>query len=218
MKDKLKYKICKNGKFSCGVKKHITEFPIKSGVKRRGQCKSCINKYKRNYRKINRNKMLKMEKLYRENNKELLSKIKKKYNDKTIKERSVYGKKYHKKNKNKKTQYAKNKRLESINTRLAGNLRSRLRFAIKNDQKVGSAVSDLGCSISELKLHLEKQFYSHPKTNEKMSWENYGEWHIDHIKPLSSFELTDRKQFLEACHYTNLQPLWAEDNLSKGAR
>ena len=50
-----------------------------------------------------------------------------------------------------------------------------------------------------------------------MSWENHSQtgWHIDHIKPLSRFDLSDREQFLEACHYSNLQPLWAEDNLSK---
>ena len=79
---------------------------------------------------------------------------------------------------------------------------------------MGSAVRDLGCSVEELKRHLEKQFQP------KMNWENYGlyGWHIDHIKPLVNFDLTNREQFLEACHYTNLQPLWAEDNLSKGAK
>jgi len=50
-----------------------------------------------------------------------------------------------------------------------------------------------------------------------MTWDNWtlDGWHIDHIKPLASFDLTDRKQLLEACHYTNLQPLWAKDNLTK---
>ncbi len=51
-----------------------------------------------------------------------------------------------------------------------------------------------------------------------MSWDNYGEWHIDHIVPLSSFDLTDKSQVNKVCHYTNLQPLWAIDNLRKGDR
>jgi hypothetical protein len=77
--------------------------------------------------------------------------------------------------------------------------------------KAGSPVRDLGCTVPELKLHLEALFQP------GMSWDNYGEWHIDHIKPLAKFDLTDRDQFVQACHYTNLRPLWAEENLSKGA-
>lgn len=98
--------------------------------------------------------------------------------------------------------------------KLKKNLRHRLRDAIKNETKVGSAVKDLGCTIEELKIYFEKQFV------EGMTWENHGNhgWHIDHIIPLSSFDLTDREQFLKACHYTNLQPLWAKDNLSKGSK
>ena len=76
----------------------------------------------------------------------------------------------------------------------------------------GSAVSDLGCTVSELRSYLEAQFLP------GMSWENMGKWHIDHIKPLAGFDLTNRECFLEACHYTNLQPLWAVDNIRKGAR
>ncbi len=102
--------------------------------------------------------------------------------------------------------------LKNKNNQLADNLRSRLRKAIKNNQKTGSAVKDLGCSIEELKKHLESKF------TEGMSWDNYGEWHIDHIKPLSSFNLENREELLKACNYNNLQPLWAKDNLSKGDR
>lgn len=56
-------------------------------------------------------------------------------------------------------------------------------------------------------VHLEARF------QEGMSWDNYGEWHLDHIL----FYLTDRQQFLQAAHHTNLQPLWAADNISKHA-
>lgn len=104
--------------------------------------------------------------------------------------------------------------------RIARNLRSRLYVALKNGAKKGSAVKDLGCSIEEFKNYLEQKFYKHIETGEIMSWDNYGlkGWHIDHIIPLVSFDLTDREQFLKACHHTNLQPLWAEDNLRKGFR
>ena len=93
-------------------------------------------------------------------------------------------------------------------------LRSRLYSAVKGTAKIGSAIRELGCSPSFLKQYLESQFLP------GMSWENYGYygWHIDHIKPLSTFDLTDPDQFRRACHYTNLQPMWAFDNLSKGSR
>ena len=91
-------------------------------------------------------------------------------------------------------------------------LRSRLGAAIKGEYKSGSAVEDLGITIDEFMKYMESLFL------EGMSWGNYGEWHIDHIVPLSSFDLTDKKQLKKACHYTNLQPLWEKDNLSKGNR
>jgi len=100
----------------------------------------------------------------------------------------------------------------NIQYKLSKALRSRLYHALQGNQKTGSAVRDLGCSIDELKMHLESKFQS------GMSWDNWSfdGWHIDHIKPLASFDLSDRAQLLLACHYTNLQPLWAIDNLSKG--
>jgi hypothetical protein len=51
-----------------------------------------------------------------------------------------------------------------------------------------------------------------------MNWANYGAWHLDHIVPISSFDLTDREHFVRACHYTNYQPLWSTDNLKKGTK
>ncbi len=105
--------------------------------------------------------------------------------------------------------------------RLSVQLRVRISTAVRRQierqksgrlRKAGSAVRDLGCMIEELMVHLERQFQP------GMTWNNYGEWHIDHVKPLASFDLTDRVQFLAACHFTNLQPLWGPDNIARGAR
>lgn len=93
-------------------------------------------------------------------------------------------------------------------------LRSRLRKALKNNVKSASTISLLGCSIEELKKHLESMFLP------GMTWSNWttNGWHIDHIKPLASFDLSDPVQQKQACNYTNLQPMWAKDNLHKGNR
>jgi hypothetical protein len=132
----------------------------------------------------------------------------------------AYQKEYRLKNKDKKRMWERKDRATNLNRRIADNLRNRINMAIKHDQKAGSTVRDLGCSIEEFKIHLEAQFYSNFETGELMTWDNntiYG-WHIDHIRPLISFDLTNREQFLEAASYKNLQPLWAEDNLRKGKK
>lgn len=91
--------------------------------------------------------------------------------------------------------------------KIANNIRNRLNKIIKN--KPTSFINALGCTIVHLIKFLEDQF------EPGMSWENHGEWHIDHIIPLSSFDLSDMEQYRRACHYTNLQPLWAADNIRK---
>lgn len=107
--------------------------------------------------------------------------------------------------------YKRNRCQSDLDFKLRHDLRNRITIAIHNSYKSGSAVNDLGCSISELITHLENLF------KPGMSWDNYGRngWHIDHIVPLAKFDLTDPEQFKVACHYTNLQPLWAYDNIIK---
>jgi len=113
--------------------------------------------------------------------------------------------------------YGTNRCKTDIQFKIACNVRSRVRASVRNGSKAGSAVRDLGCSIEEFKQYIEKQFYDHPITGEKMTWENYGSlWQLDHIYPLSLADLTDRVQFLWVCHYTNIQPMWTEENLKKG--
>ncbi len=94
--------------------------------------------------------------------------------------------------------------------RLQKNLRRRLNLALKNVFKDDTTMKLIGCNLKDLKIYLENKF------QKGMTWDNYGEWHIDHIKPISSFDLKDAKNQKLAMHYTNLQPLWAKDNISKG--
>jgi hypothetical protein len=118
-----------------------------------------------------------------------------------------------------KTFYDKAQAAANIDYKLKRTLRARLRAALKRNPKRGSAVRDLGCTLPELKLHLEALFYPCPRTQQEMTWTNYGlgknHWQIDHKKALYRFELTDPLQWKIAAHYSNLQPLWFEDHVVK---
>lgn len=100
--------------------------------------------------------------------------------------------------------------------KLADRLRVGLANAVSRNYRTGSAVRDLGCSISELKVYLEQRF------TRGMTWENWGcgagKWSIDHILPMASFDLTKREELLKCCNYTNLQPMWSPENSAKGDR
>lgn len=97
---------------------------------------------------------------------------------------------------------------------LRENLRARLVIALKYQsvKKRDRTMKLIGCSLDYFKKHISKKF------KEGMTWENWGikTWHIDHIIPLSKFNLSDSKQQKVAFNYTNMQPLWAKENLSKG--
>ena len=131
-------------------------------------------------------------------------------------------KRYYRQNKAIRAKYNKCYRKEriksSITFKIACRLRTRLYHALHrylSGSKVVSAVYDCGCSITELLRYLEAQFQP------GMSWDNWGNapgcWSIDHIKPLSQFNLANKEQALQAIHYTNLQPMWHTANMSKGA-
>jgi len=109
-------------------------------------------------------------------------------------------------------EYKRSKLETDFEYKLKQRIRSRL-GRIKYNNSIRT-LEWLGCSISELKSYLELRFQFN------MTWTNYGlyGWHIDHIKPLSLFNLENSEQLKQACHYTNLQPMWAKDNLKKGAK
>lgn len=187
-------------------------------VEGRRRCRLCHAEYQRfnhsRYYQKNKDKVLARTARYYADNREIMRLRHREYADNNKERLAKYGQKWQQENQEHRTAYKKMRRDTDTQYRLADNLRSRLRSVLKSQTKVGSAVHDLGCSVSELKSYLESKF------TDGMSWDNYGRkgWHIDHIVPLSRYDLTDREQLLKACHFTNLQPLWAEDNLRKGAK
>lgn len=96
--------------------------------------------------------------------------------------------------------------------RLLCNLRSRLWAAMNGRSKSDATKTLIGCTIPELMQHLESQF------KDGMTWDNYGKWQVDHRVACANFRLEDPEQQRQCFHFSNLQPLWAEDNQSKGAR
>lgn len=135
-----------------------------------------------------------------------------KYIEKNKEKIKQYKKEYQIRNRKKITKKINDRYHSDINYRIKHNLRTRFNLALKNNSKQSSIITLLGCSILELKEYLEEKF------KPGMTWTNYGEWHIDHIKPCCDFRLSDKNQQEICFHYTNLQPLWAKDNLSKGGK
>ena len=150
---------------------------------------------------------------YFQDNKEEASKKHRENYQKNIEQRRQTYREWYKKNQKKiqvgQTILRRNKRRNNLQYRLACNLRNRLNKALKNLTKSESTKKLLGCTMEELKTHLQNQFST------GMSWDNYGQWHIDHIRPCSSFDLSDPEQVNQCFHYSNLQPLWAKDNWLK---
>ena len=120
---------------------------------------------------------------------------------------------YYKNNKEKANKcrlaYQRKKVKEDIRYRLTRNLRNRLYHALrtKNWKKNTNFTKYIGCTREELIVHLELKF------TPDMNWSNYGDWHIDHIIPLDS--AGTEEQLYQLCHYTNLQPMWALENIVK---
>jgi len=155
--------------------------------------------YNKNWRKKNRDKIKIYGKMWRDKHKE---------------ERRRYDKNYREKNREKIRKYIKNKKKLDINFKISEILRSRIWNVLKGKYKSAKTLELLGCTISQLKKHLERKF------KRGMNWKNYGKkgWHIDHKIPCCEFNLSKTNEQLQCFNYRNLQPLWAKDNLRKAKR
>jgi hypothetical protein len=234
----MEKKICSK----CKVEKDVCEFYNNKGRfdGKRPECKMCSNKQSTLYNKKNKDKVDSIKQKYVDNNKEKVVQSKKEWFDKNPEYKKKYynkniqnilekRKKNYRDNTEKKIEYSKayaktykdiiNKKNKirydtDVLYKLKSSMRSRLRSFLKTKQvkKQNGTFQIIGCTPEYLKEYIEKQFFSN------MSWDNYGlyGWHIDHIIPLSSAKTEE--EMYKLCHYTNLQPLWAEDNLKKNYR
>ena len=109
-----------------------------------------------------------------------------------------------------KRKYQRNRRQTDPLYKLKGTFRTRIGMFLKSSglKKTCKTVVMLGCSWEQFREHLQKQFV------DGMTWDNQGEWHVDHIVPLSS--ATNEEEMNKLNHHSNLQPLWARDNIIKG--
>lgn len=194
------------------------EYPVSYFAKGRAQCSSCRKKINAEWRDKNKQyikKRAKQKWIQFKNNPEHLKKRKDWYlknRERILKEKKDYYEANKKCILETHKKYERNKLKTDPLFRFQKNIRRRVLAAFKNSYKLDTTKNLIGCSWEELRNYLEKQF------KEGMTWENYGQWHIDHIIPLSSFNLLDEKEVKKAIHYSNLQPLWAIDNLKKGNR
>jgi hypothetical protein len=194
----------------------------KGGLK--AQCKNCDREYRnriknskefkekmKDYRIRNRERLLHMGREYRKRNREELLVSAREYKRENRDKMSEYQRVYREKNKEKRSNYLKNKFRDDPKYRIEILLRQRFRSTVSKKHKYCSAIRLLGCTVDEFKIYLESKF------KEGMTWENHGKygWHIDHIKPCAFFDLTNPEQQKICFHYTNLQPLWAIENLKK---
>jgi hypothetical protein len=193
-----------------------------------------LKEYNKQYREENEEEIKIKKKEYREKNKSLIREKKRIYREKNAKRIKEKKRQYHLANaekiRKKVRDYYKNhkkERLEywrlyqnhrqntDIEYKILCQMRTRLNFILKNRgaKKVDHTITILGCSIRDFIRHIESKFLT------GMTWDNYGKmgWHIDHIKPCATFDLTRPEDQRICFNYRNLQPLWGIDNLRKNS-
>lgn len=163
-----------------------------------GMCKDCHKSYRQKWLCNNRDQYKQSCQLWASKNKKQVYNTKKEWRKKN--------KEYFRKHQR---EYKAQKRQDDPMFRITSNLRNRVRKAIKGINKSQTTIELLGCSIEDFKQHIEKQF------KKGMTWNNYGKWQLDHIRPCCSFDLTDPKQQKECFNYSNTQPLWKKEHREK---
>jgi hypothetical protein len=219
-KCKEEKELCEFQKNSRSIKGYRSECSLCSKQQRKLIPKERLLQYDKKYRRKNREKLSEKQQIYYQHNIDKERLRGKKYRDSLRKNKPIIISKTKEEIKLKKREWVeanreiinqkkRNKYRNDILYKLSHNVRNRVNNYLKsNNIRKGNKTFDIiGCSPEFLKEHLERKFI------EGMYWDNRNKWHIDHIIPLSSAKT--EYEFYKLCHYTNLQPLWAEENLKK---
>ena len=192
MKGRKICRICKEELpiFEFGIAHHLVDG-------HNSECKVCANK---------------RAKVKRSKNKDSIRRAIGKWKSKNKKRILLYQRKWASDNREHLRDWVKRHYASDENYRISCVLRARIHSALKGRAKWARTMELLGCSIESLKKYLGSKFRG------GMSWDNYGEWHIDHIRPCVAFDLSKLEEQRKCFHYTNLQPLWAQENLMKSAK
>jgi hypothetical protein len=186
------------------------------------ECKKIISK-----KEYDKNKLRILDyqkKYYLQNKVEILQRISKDYLEKRddkleyqklyyqnhLEVKLNYAKTYRENNRDNRNRYENQRKKIDVIYKLKHLVRNRIGkfIKLKKINKNNSTFVIVGCTPQELKIHLEEKF------TQGMSWDNQGRWHIDHKIPLSSAK--NEEELYKLCHFTNLQPMWATENIKKG--
>lgn len=203
-------KTCTN----CKVEKELFNFNKDKYKKdlHQSKCKICQTQYYLNnkglYKKYYLDNIEQIKQYYLDNIEKIIENHRQ-YRLENIGKRKKYQKQYKIDNRDRENENYKNRKLTNPLFKLSCNIRSLIGNSMRKNgySKKSKTYEILGCSFEDFKIHLEQQF------TEGMTWDNYGKWHLDHIYPIS--RATDEEHLIKLNHYTNFQPLWAEDNLRK---
>lgn len=163
-----------------------------------GMCKDCHREYRKRWMDKNLDKYKQSCKSWRKNNP-----------DKTYVKQKIWRDKNREYFRKHQREYKANRRKIDDNFKITSNLRNRIRKALKGINKSKKTQELLGCDIMQFKKYIKSKF------KKGMTWKNYGEWELDHIKPCCSFDLTNLDQQKLCFHYSNIQPLWKKEHREK---
>ena len=223
--------------FKCKILKPLNQFikDKRNTDGRQGVCRKCVGERQKELKKLYSKRYKRYAKTTRDNCREHRLQYNREYHlknrerrlaygkerrNKTKESRAVYNKQYRLEHKEETRQYqriySKKRRKNNPQFRFGQSLRGRIRKALRGINKAAKTEELLGCTILELRKHLESQF------KERMTWDTYGhgigKWNVDHIIPCFSFDLTEELQQKKCFNYNNLQPMWYLENIRKGAK